>query len=379
MPQLAMLRQMLCILSCQQRDLLSQLPSALECLSKALNASAAGIYWRDDDGAWRLRAQHPAGLVIPDSVRNAVLSGAGLAEGGRNEAEVAWLAAPMRIGGAAVGRLWVIATPDRRFRPAEREFMTLAGNQLAFAIENAQLTDDVQHLADRRSELLRRVIATQDERCRRVSRELHDEISQSLTAMALDLEAMEIAGKVNDRTALARLQDLRTRLLGALDEVNRIILDLRPTLLEDLGLVPALRWYAAQRLGEGVRLHLAADGTAARFGPHIETTLYRITQEAITNVCKHASATNLWLEMRCLNGCIELTIRDDGQGFELGHLLANPDKRVGIGLFGMRERATLAGGEFQMRSTPGKGTEISVRVPVEKGGEDDADTRSTCG
>lgn len=170
----------------------------------------------------------------------------------------------------------------------------------------------------RRGELLRRVIVAQDERCRRVSRELHDEISQSLTAMALDLEALHVAGQVTDARALARLDSLRERVLGALNEVTRIILDLRPALLEDMGLAPALRWYAAQRFEEtDVRLHLQAEGVNTRLDSHLETTLYRIGQEALTNIAKHAAARNVWLTVHRCNGTFELIVRDDGRGFDV--------------------------------------------------------------
>ncbi len=363
-----LLRQIACLLSCHPRNLACQVQGVLECLAAALDAVAAGIFWPDASGRLQPRGIHPADFVIKDDLLAAV---AGCSqpcafdwEGGK------WsgLAAPMRVGGDILGRLWVLAPAGRRFSAVEHEFVAIAANQLALALENARLQDEMTQLAERRGELLRRVIAAQDERCRRVSRELHDEISQSLTAMALDLEALHVAGQVTDERTLARLDDLRTRVLAALGEVNRIILDLRPTLLEDMGLIPALRWYAAQRLeGTGVKLHLRAEGVDARLDPHLETTLYRIGQEALTNIAKHAAARNVWLTVRRRNGAFELAVRDDGRGFDVQQVLTHPDNRVGIGLFSMKERATLADGTFELHSTPGQGTRIIVRIPVEQG------------
>ncbi|CAG0940331.1 partial Signal transduction histidine-protein kinase/phosphatase DegS, partial [Anaerolineae bacterium] len=225
--------------------------------------------------------------------------------------------------------------------------------------------DEVQHLAARRGELIRRMVMHQDERCRRISRELHDEISQSLTAMAIDLEAVSLAKSKSD-DAIKRLGDLRGRLLSALDEVNRIILDLRPSLLEDIGLVAALQWYASQRLEpNGITLHSRISKMDERLQPHVETTLYRIAQEAMTNIAKHSHAKNVWLNITRANGHFTLTVRDDGHGFDVNAVQSNPDDRVGIGLFGMKERATLVGGAFSIQSAPHQGTRISVQIPVE--------------
>lgn len=362
------LRQIACLLSCQPHNVARQVQGVLECLAAALGADATGLFWPDASGRWQPHSIHPANFAITGDLLTAIedctqpcafVWGAGKWSG---------LAAPMRVGGDILGRLWVLARTGRHFDAVEHEFVAIAANQLALALENARLHDELTQLAERRGELLRRVIATQDERCRRVSRELHDEISQSLTAMALDLEALHVAGQVTDGRALARLDNLRERVLAALGEVNRIILDLRPTLLEDMGLVPALRWYAAQRLeGSGVKLHLAAEDVDGRLDPHLETTLYRIGQEALTNIAKHAAARNVWLTVRCQNGRFELAVRDDGRGFDVQQVLTHPDNRVGIGLFGMKERAALAGGTFEIRSTPGRGTCIIVRIPVEHG------------
>jgi signal transduction histidine kinase len=231
--------------------------------------------------------------------------------------------------------------------------------------ENRRLRAELQLLAGRRGEMLRRVIAAQDERCRRISRELHDEISQSLAAMAVDLETLQANGCITEDETLARLENLRERLLGALDEVHRIIADLRPAMLEDRGLLPAIQRYAAQRLSaSATRLHTEAQGLPERLPPHLETTLYRIAQEAINNTAQHAGARNIWLNLARTETHFVLAVRDDGRGFDVQRVLLGGDAQTGMGLFGMCERASLAGGVCDIRSAPGAGATITVRLPI---------------
>lgn len=376
---LATFKKLVCLLSCQPRDMGSQLPQALDCLRTSLNAMAVGIHWPEANGRKTLRLQSPARYRMGQDLRRALVDATGSSEPAWGERPSSWLAVPMKVGGSAKGRLWAVCAGERQFSQEEREFMAMAGNQLALAMENSRLYEEVQQLAVRRGQLLRRVIAAQDERCRRISRELHDEISQSLAAMALDLETVQVAGDRDRGVAMERLGDLRQRLQSVLGEVNRIILDLRPTLLEDMGLLSALRWYATQRLEPlGVSVHVHTEGTCTRLLPHVETTLYRIAQEAVTNVAKHAGARNLWLWAKPMKRHFALSIRDDGCGFDQASVMADPCGRTGIGLFGMKERAALVGGTVRVWSVPGSGTRVVVRVPYE-GGDGHADDSSLAG
>lgn len=353
----------------------TQLPQSLDCLRSSLKALAVGIYWKDGSGRLRPQTQRPARFRLDDSLCRRLEESGDQPEPLYGEAPLPWLAGPMKAGGTVLGRLWVVAGAGHQFSQAEREFATMAGNQLALAMENSRLYDEVQQVAARRGKLLGRVIAAQDERCRRISRELHDEISQSLAAMALDLEAAQVAGSALREGAFERLADLRRRLLTALGEVNRIILDLRPTLLEDMGLLSALRWYASQRLDPaGVSVHVQSGGIDERLQPHVETTVYRIAQEAVTNVAKHAGASNLWLAAKKTSRHFTLSVRDDGRGFDPASVLSDPDDRVGIGLFGMKERASLVGGSVEIQSAPGRGTRVVVRIPLEKEADHGSDS-----
>jgi signal transduction histidine kinase len=364
MENTVMLKKMVCLLSCQPRNMTFQLPAALDCLRSSVDARAVGMDWRNDNDEFFPRAQRPMRFRMDDATRRAI-DKSDTTQPAAGQTQVAWLVVPMKVGGAVAGRLWIVAACGRAFTQDEREFIMMAGNQLALAQENARLYDEVHHVAARRGQLIRRMVIHQDERCRRISRELHDEISQSLIAMALDLEAMQISkGKTDD--SVERVGDLRTRLLTALAEVNRIILDLRPSLLEDMGLVAALQWYASERLEpQGIALHTRTSKMDGRLQPHVETTLYRIGQEAMTNIAKHSGAKNVWLNIARADHHFTLTVRDDGDGFNVSAVQSHRDDCVGIGLFGMKERATLVGGVFSIQSAPHKGTRVSVQIPAE--------------
>lgn len=370
MVHVSALKQIMCLLSCQRCHIHQQLPEIMARLLSAAQVQAAGFCWPDSAGALALRISWPQDFCLPKVVRKALLSPETLAQPIRGKTPFSWLGVPMRVGGVSLGRLWVIDVSERDFTEEDLDFLTIVGNQLALALENHRLYGEVQQLADRRGELLKRVIATQDERCRRISRELHDEISQSLTAMALDIEAVEVANQTMKEAALQRLSEMRPRLLATLEEINRIVLDLRPTLLDDLGLIAALRWFALQRLSPlGVKVHVENDPQVHRLEPHLETTLYRIAQEAINNIARHAHAQNVWLVFRQVNGQAILSIQDDGCGFDPNVILDQPNGRVGMGLFSMKERAAIIGADAIIDSALEKGTWIIVKYPGDTRGQ----------
>ena len=170
--------------------------------------------------------------------------------------------------------------------------------------------------------------------------------------------------RTTDETAREQLEAVKRTLEGTLEEVHRMAQDLRPSVLDDLGLVPALRTLARQRSGPRVRLQ--TDGVRDRFPAPIETALYRIAQEAVTNANKYARASLIEIDLRCLEGNrVQLRVRDDGVGFDPGSV---PDRqeagRVGLGLFGMRERAALLHGTLEVRSASQRGTEVVAELPI---------------
>jgi len=170
--------------------------------------------------------------------------------------------------------------------------------------------------------------------------------------------------RTGDAKARQQLEAVKRTLEETLEEVHRMSQDLRPSVLDDLGLVPALRTLAKQPSGAQVALQV--DGLRDRLPAPIETALYRIAQEALTNANKYAKASRVNIDLRCLDGHVRLRVRDDGVGFDPGSIPEREEPgRAGLGIFGMRERATLLRGTLEIRSAPLKGTEVVAQLPLE--------------
>jgi signal transduction histidine kinase len=206
---------------------------------------------------------------------------------------------------------------------------------------------------------LRRIVGGQELERRRLARELHDETGQALTSILLGLRAVEDAGNSDDLRQAA--SDLRELVVATLQDVRRLAVQLRPKALDDFGLVPALE-RLVQTFSEStdIRVALEAQLGDERLPPEVETTLYRIVQEALTNIVKHAEAANVSILLVRAKGSATLVIEDDGQGFD-------PDKtrEGGLGLVGMRERAELHEGRLRIESAPGgEGATLVIEVPL---------------
>ena len=209
------------------------------------------------------------------------------------------------------------------------------------------------------------IINAQEEERRRISRELHDDTAQALTSLLLYAKALE----QGDAPPAVReaLAELREEVARSLEGVRRLARELRPSALDDLGLVAALEWYAqefARRTGLAVRFEPACGGD--RLPPQVELVLYRIAQEALTNAAKHAQAHHVEVWLVREPGAVSLTVRDDGRGFDPSRISSTGG---GMGLFSMRERAELAGGTLTLTSAPGKGTTVEARVPLPRNGD----------
>lgn len=196
---------------------------------------------------------------------------------------------------------------------------------------------------------------------RHLSRELHDQIGQELTAAKINNTVLrstapsDLAGRLNENAAI---------LDRLLQQTRQISLDLRPPLLDDLGLVPTLRWYVDQQAERaGLAAKFSADPLADDVPPHIQIACFRIAQEAITNVVRHARAKNLTVELRRAGSALLLVVRDDGIGFDLASLEGRAEQEATLGLMGIKERAILAGGRARIVSSPGEGTVVEVRLP----------------
>ncbi|GAC1359461.1 MAG: hypothetical protein NVS2B12_04190 [Ktedonobacteraceae bacterium] len=210
------------------------------------------------------------------------------------------------------------------------------------------------------------IINAQEEERKRVARELHDETSQVLTSLLISLAVLEES--ITSSVARERIAETRQLAHQTLRAIRSLSIDLRPSALDDLGLLPALRWYIKeyqQKFSLEVEFH--ATGLRERLPSELETVLYRIVQEALTNVARHAHAHKVIVTLQESNQAIDATIRDDGTGFDASSLQEKPDigQERGWGLVGMYERAHLLDGTLTIHAQPGKGTTVCAHIPIQ--------------
>ncbi len=263
--------------------------------------------------------------------------------------------------------LWML---QRRFGPLEHLIERIEridpAQPASFEIAKDPVAE-IDRLAESFRRLLRRVdderrrsgklvVRAQEEERRRVARDLHDEVNQALTAILLRLEALAQDTPPERSADVAELKRLASQ---AMDELLTLARQLRPAALDDHGLVPAIESQLrvfSERTGIAARLRTA--GRLGDLDEEQQTALYRVTQEALMNAGRHGGATRVQVELAAVGEHTELHIRDDGKGFDPASVRGD-----GLGLEGMAERARLVGGELDVRSSPGAGTEISMRVP----------------
>lgn len=272
------------------------------------------------------------------------------------------------------------------FTQEDQELVMLLANHAAVAIENARLYEEVRTARDRfqiwNEELERRVtertreierysktlttrvLQAQEEERKRIARELHDDTAQSLSTLLINLDVIEPhigAGDEALRTGFHRVREIAKRTLDATRALSH---DLRPTILDDFGLVAALRWFAdefTRTFGVSVELHV--DQQNPGLTPEIELALFRIAQEALTNSGKYGEADRVCVELAFPDGYARLVIEDDGKGFELAQR-TGPTRHGGLGLYGMQERAELVGGTLVVDAAVGRGTRIVAQIPL---------------
>jgi signal transduction histidine kinase len=235
-------------------------------------------------------------------------------------------------------------------------------------------TEELQQSRKRLSILLHEVIRAQEEERKRIARELHDETSQSIAALGMSIEIAAIALKENALTP-EKIYELRGRVSQLLEGISRLIQDLRPPVLDDLGLESGVRWLLERHLAvKGIKYRLNASKEFQGLISSEETILddktvfrlFRIIQEAVINVSKHAEASNVSVSLLFDGQAVKAYIKDDGVGFDVQTVLREADsgERSGFGLIGLKERAALLAGTVDIRSVPGEGTEITISIPL---------------
>lgn len=294
----------------------------------------------------------------------------------------AFASVPVRSKDEVVGVMNITSRTPRHFSAQDMQLLTAIGSQIGVAIENARLYDEVQRAEKTRGELLRQIISAQEEERKRIARELHDETGQALSTLLVSLEALAASLPKGPESDLikARLEGVKSLVAASLSELRKLVFDLRPSMLDDLGLVVALQAYSERRLGQsGVEVHVETIGAERRLPSQIEVALFRIVQEAMANIAQHADAESASISLEFKDKSVAVHVEDDGKGFDVAGVLASAGVKDKLGLLGMRERAKLMGGTLTIESRPGAGTEVHIEIPVnweETGNESDSSADS---
>ena len=284
----------------------------------------------------------------------------------------AFISVPLKSKERVVGVLNIASHTPRDFTQQEVQLLTSLGHQLGIAVENVQLYQELQSKEKMREQLLRRIISAQEDERQRVARELHDVTSQALVTLGIGLEVMTAAPQSDVKERETQMDGIKSLLIATSKDVHRLIYDLRPSLLDDLGLSAALRSYAHNSLdAAGVEVYVEAAGQEKRSPPEVEIALFRIAQEAIANIARHAHAESVYISLEFKEKSIAVQIEDDGIGFDHSQGFSAGAGGKGVGLLGMKERAELLGGTLVIDTRPGGGTRVSVEVPVNFKEDDD--------
>jgi signal transduction histidine kinase len=314
-------------------------------------------------GLWKQRLKAGETVVVPDLRSDLELSGASPLAG----LDIRTLVnAPMVHEGLLVGTLCVFVRDEvRDFAEGEIAFLKAVSDLAAQAIVNVRLYEALRDEQRARAALLDKTITAQEDERKRIARELHDQTSQDLAALMLSLDTCALGLGTGRPGAEQHLDTAKSIAQTMLENTRRLINDLRPSLLDDLGLGAAIAWYGESRLEPmGVALELQCEEMKTRLPPYLETALFRIAQEALTNVVRHADASRVQVTLRVQDHTAFLTVHDNGRGFREPVTASEGAETQGLGLLGMRERVTTLGGEMSVGSEPGQGTVITVTVPL---------------
>lgn len=295
-----------------------------------------------------------------------IVKGEPLPEGVRSIASV-----PLKAREQVVGVLNVMSYRPNEFDKEDLYLLSSIGYQLGTAIEQARLYQRLNKARERYKKLLEITFAIQEEERKRIARELHDETSQNLTALSLNLSALKEMVELGTFTEEAKeiIRRCHAIAVNASVELTRIIRELRPTLLDTLGLPAAIHHLVETNLKtKGINVSIDFHCLESRLPAEIELSLFRITQEAISNILRHSGAKNVVITLGSEHEEWMLKIEDDGVGFNIQEIKTIEEGGRGAGLFGMKERLRLVGGYGWIESAPGKGTKIKAFIPKRKGG-----------
>ncbi len=270
-------------------------------------------------------------------------------------------AVPLALRGKVTGVIELGFAHEYHCLPREMKLFEAIAERCALAIDKAQLVEELHEREEQIRQLGEHMMKVEEEERKRISRELHDEVGQSLLVVRLYLEMIESMLPGENEAARTKLDETRTVVEGVIVEMRRLISALSPSVLQVLGLPASIRQFV-KNLGRtfpgSVKLRMSQ---VEELPEGTKIMMYRLVQECFTNAVKHSSAHNVSVQLGRVNGCVRMRMQDDGVGFDLDEAAK---KRESFGLAGMRERVALLGGDIDIQSKPGQGTKVSIAIPV---------------
>ncbi|MFC2002236.1 GAF domain-containing protein [Chloroflexota bacterium] len=373
------------------RDLDAILKVALDTVLNILRGTTGGILLVDEDTqtlSYRVHQGLSAGYVEEIRLRLGEGIAGTVAQSGKSilledistdprvgypdlvgrEGLKAFISVPLQAKDKVLGVINVASHTPHRFSRDDLHLLHSIGDQLGVAVEQARLYERLRKARERYRRLARQLLMAQEDERKRLARELHDETSQALSGLTLQLQALvdmtEMSGG-RDTDLIARLKKVQSLAVQVHGEIRRLMSDLRPSLLDTLGLVPAVRQYAESRLRSlDINVSVEVKGVDRRLLPEVETGLFRVAQGAIGNIVQHSQAKNVKIELEYRDDEFLLHISDDGQGFDVSKITDIEESGRGRGVFSMRERVGLLGGTGTIESQIGRGTTVRARIPI---------------
>jgi len=264
---------------------------------------------------------------------------------------------PLKSRDRVLGVMFLYLRGEYQPGAAEKQLFASIGSQIGVAIENARLYENMRFY-------IRQTAKAQEDERKRIARELHDDTTQALIDLSRRLDNLATSREQLSETVIERLEEFQELIDSILGGVRRFSRDLRPSVLDDLGLLPALEWLTHNLEGDGIKTELKVYGDRRRMPSEAELVLFRIVQEALNNVRRHSQASRVVTTVEFDEGRVRIIVDDNGQGFELPDRTGDLVAMGKLGLVGMHERAHLLDGTLTVRSEPGKGTTVTVEAPV---------------
>jgi signal transduction histidine kinase len=277
------------------------------------------------------------------------------------------IAVPVALGEQVLGVIFAAAVQPDAFSRDDLTFLQTVSDHVAVALANARLLQELREKERVRGLLLNKVVTAQEEERKRISHELHDQIGQLLTALLIQLQLLE--RDLSEPSLKDRLKVLKQLAEEISIHLHHIAWELRPPALDELGLLAALErvteeWSKRFNIPCEFEVNGAFNG---QIEPEVAIGVFRIVQESLTNIAKHARATHARVTVQQENGELVVTVEDNGVGFRVKDVMRHPDENKRLGLLGMMERAAMLSGKLDIESKPGKGTKVQLRIPLTKG------------